>query len=94
MKKICFFVILGLAFFSMLESVHAESQATLGDLRKAYQDKLNEKALNDQKSEQAKAEIEANKRAIAKAEADISKAEEEMEEAQEKINESNLKIQE
>ena len=91
MKKIGLLLFLFVAF---LPIVRAESQATLGDLRNAYQSKLNEKAENDAKSAEAKAEIEANRRAIAQAEADISKAEEDMEEAQEKINESNEKIAE
>ena len=89
MKKLGFVLFLFVAF---LPIAYAESQATLGDLRNAYQSKLNEKAENDAKSAEAKAEIEANRRAIAQAEADISKAEEDMEEAQEKINESNEKI--
>ena len=91
MKKLGFVLFLFVAF---LPIAYAESQATLGDLRNAYQSKLNEKAENDAKSAEAKAEIEANRRAIAQAEADISKAEEDMEEAQEKINESNEKIAE
>ena len=91
MRKLSFVLFLFVAF---LPIVRAESQATLGDLRNAYQSKLNEKAENDAKSAEAKAEIEANRRAIAQAEADISKAEEDMEEAQEKINESNEKIAE
>lgn len=91
MKKLSIVLFLFVAF---LPIAHAESQATLGDLRNAYQSKLNEKAENDAKSAEAKAEIEANRRAIAQAEADISKAEEDMEEAQEKINESNAKIAE
>ncbi len=94
MKKICVLFFLAFAMFLNINLVKADKQATLGDLRKAYQDKLNEKAENDRKSEQAKAEIEANRRAIAKAEADISKAEEDMEIAQENINESNKKIEE
>lgn len=94
MKKISILFFLVFVMFLNINLVKADKQATLGDLRKAYQDKLNEKAENDRKSEQAKAEIEANRRAIAKAEADISKAEEDMEIAQENINESNKKIEE
>ncbi|MBR1679452.1 MAG: peptidoglycan DD-metalloendopeptidase family protein [Bacilli bacterium] len=94
MKKRYGIIFVVTLFCSFLPLAHAESQATLGDLKNAYQSKLNEKAENDRKSEEAKAEIEANRRAIAQAEADISKAEEDMEEAQEKINESNAKIAE
>ncbi|MBR1748504.1 MAG: peptidoglycan DD-metalloendopeptidase family protein [Bacilli bacterium] len=94
MKKRYGIILVVALFCSFLPLVQAESQATLGDLKNAYQSKLNEKAENDRKSEEAKAEIEANRRAIAQAEADISKAEEDMEEAQAKINESNAKIAE
>ena len=95
MKKIVGYVFLLMILFGFLISkVSAAENATLRDLRNAYQQKLNEKAENDRKSEQAKAEIEANQRAIAKAEADISKAEEDMEEAQVRIDESNQHIEE
>ena len=67
---------------------------TLGDLRNAYNDLLQQQTENNQKSEAAKAEIKAKENAIKEANQAIHKAESDIEVANQKINESNQKIDE
>ena len=92
-KKVLKSIICFLLVFSFLCPVNA-AQQTLGELKSEYQKKVNEKAENDRKSDEAKAEIERDRALKLQAEKDIHIAEEEMEECQLKIDESNKKIEE
>ena len=74
--------------------VHASSQQTLGELKQEYQNKLNEKAQNDNKTQAAKDEIARNEAAVKQAEADIHAAEAEQQKVEQDIEESNRKIEE
>ncbi len=95
MKKKQIFLIAFISFFLFgTISVSASSAKTLGDLRKIYNDLLEEKKKNEALSKEAKAEIARKEAAVKKAESDIHAAEEEMEVATEKIEESNKKIEE
>lgn len=95
MKKKQIFLIAFISFFLFgTISVSASSAKTLGDLRKIYNDLLEEKKKNEALSKEAKEEIARKEAAVKKAESDIHAAEEEMEVATEKIEESNKKIEE
>lgn len=65
---------------------------TLGDLKKEYQDLLNEKAQNDKQSAAAKAEIAAKEKAVKDAEAAKTKAEADQHATEQAIEASNEKI--
>lgn len=80
--------------FSFLSNVSAEDAQTLGELKKSYQDKLDEKARNEAMSSEAKAEIARKEAALKQAEADIHDARAEMEQAQRDIDASNQRIDE
>lgn len=91
------FLVVGLIIFAFMfnsVSVSADGAKTLGDLRRTYNELLEEKKKNDSMSAEAKAEIARKEAAVKQAEADIHKAEEEMETAQANIDESNQKIEE
>ncbi len=90
--RIC--LILAVAFSCLVTPDIAEAAVaeTLGDLRREYEEKLAEKREIDNKTEEAKAEIEAKKAAIAKAEEQITQAENDYDEAELAIVESNEKI--
>lgn len=88
------FIKIGFLFFLLFVfPVHASCQ-TLGELKQEYQNKLNEKAANDSKTQEAKDEIARNEAAVRQAEAQIHAAEKEQHEVEEKIEESNKKIDE
>lgn len=67
---------------------------TLGDLKKEYQELLNEKKANDNQTQAAKDKIAANERAVKQAEQDKTSAEKAIVDAQEAIEASNVKIAE
>ncbi len=95
MRKNILMVLCFLCFFLLGSiSVSAEDAKTLGDLRRIYNNLLEEKQKNDSLTAEAKAEIARKEAAIKQAEADIHQAEEDMEIAQANIDESNLKIEE
>lgn len=73
-------------------NVQAEEK-TLGDLRRAYEDLVQKQKENQNKTDQAEAEIKRKKEAIVKAQNDISIAEGEIEDAELAIVESNEHIE-
>ncbi len=92
MKKIGLGVLIVL-YFVFITPVYASSEKqTLGELKKEYQNKLEEQKENNNKTEEAKREIALKEAAIKEAEAQIHEAEKEMQEAQEAILASNQKI--
>ena len=80
-------------FISFCYPVNA-AQQTLGELKSEYQKKVDEKAENDSKTAEAKAEIERDRSLKLQAEKDIAIAEAEMEDCQIRIDESNKRIEE
>ena len=90
LKKVVFFLVI---FMLGILNVNGASE-TLGDLRNAYNDLLQQQTENNQKSEAAKAEIKAKENAIKEANQAIHKAESDIEVANQKITESNQKIDE
>ena len=98
-KRFCnylvrFCLIIGVIFtyFITPNLAYAKDAETLGDLRREYEAKLQEKAEYDRQSEEAKQEIENKKAAIAKAEQEITQAEDDYDAAELAIVESNEKI--
>lgn len=92
MMKKRFIIVAALLFVLIPCKVEAKDPETLGDLRRIYEDLLAQKRENDNKTEQAKAEIRRKQAEINQAEKDLTKAEAEEIEATKKIEESNLKI--
>ena len=80
--------------FLFLPTVNASNKQTLGELKQEYQNKLNEKAANDSKTQAAKDEIARNEAAVRQAEADIHEAEAQQQKVELDIDESNRKIEE
>ncbi len=88
-------LVIGFLFLSCIPCVQAsEEKQTLGELKSLYQQKLKEQEENNNKTEEAKAEIAAKEAAIKKAEGEIHAAEAEEERVQEEIDESNKRIEE
>lgn len=80
------------SYFVTPEIANAAAAETLGDLRKEYEQLLAQKREYDNKTEAAKAEIEAKKNAILAAEEEITVAEDQYDSAELAIIESNEKI--
>ena len=89
-----FWLIIGVifAYFITPNIAYAKDAETLGDLRREYEAKLQQKAEYDRQSEEAKQEIENKKAAIAKAEEEITQAEDDYDAAELAIIESNETI--
>ncbi len=87
-------LLIGFLFLFIMPQAKAVKDAqTLGDLRRNYEDLLEQKQNNDNKTAETKAEIQRKEQAIKDAQADLTAAEKEEHETQEKINESNAKIE-
>ncbi len=91
MKKLIILLIIVGSFFTI--NVYAKEAETLGDLRREYQNILNEQKEYNNKSEQAKNEIKNKQAAIAKAREELTIAEHEEEETLLAIEESNERIE-
>lgn len=89
MKKFLFCVLVCLFVFDVNAS--SEKQ-TLGELRSEYNKKLEEQKENNNKTEEAKAEIREKEALIKQAEAEIHQAEEDIDTALKAIDESNARI--
>ena len=90
--RFCLILAVIFAYFVTPNTAQAAVAETLGDLRREYESLLAEKREYDNKTEEAKAEIEAKQAAISQAEEDITEAEKQYDEAELAIVESNENI--